>query len=107
LEPESAFRQKVLKDFKRWLDNYVTARIASATAAGFKKLPGKRDLAPFQWAAMFQVGGRSASDIAKEYNVTTDAVEDGIQSVLNLIALERRPVKRGRKPLAAARPRSE
>ena len=103
MEPESAFRRKVLKDFKRWLDNYVTARIASAKAAGFEKLPGKRDLAPFQWAAMFQVGGRSASDIAKEYNVTADAVEDGIQSVLSLIALERRAVKRGRKPLAAAR----
>lgn len=96
IEPESFFRNRVLKDFERWLDNYLEARIESARAAGLVKGPGKRELQHFVWAAKFQIEGMSVEKIAAEYransthSVTADGVRDAIERVLDLIHLERR-----------------
>ena len=104
METESTFRQRILRDFERWRDNHIAARIEAALAVGLVKVPGKRDLNHFIWTAMFQVGGASATKISRRFNVTVDAVESAIEGVLNLIQLERRAVKRGREPHRSASP---
>jgi hypothetical protein len=97
LEEEGGFRSRVSKDFKRWLDGYIAIRRESARKEGLIKAPGKRDLSHFIWAARYQVEGTPASDLAKEYNVTKEAVSEGINWVLDLIRLEPRVGRRGPK----------
>jgi hypothetical protein len=109
LEPECSFRDRIMKDFKRWLDTYVSSRRQSAQSAGLVPGPGKRDLQHFIWAAKYQVGGLSYTEIAKEHkkrgtHVTDDAVENAVKKLLDLIHLERRPPRRGPKGLIQKRP---
>lgn len=94
-EQEHSFRRRVSYDFKRWLDRYVAAQHDSARAAGLVKAPGRRDLARFVWAARYQVNGARTSDLAKQYNVSKEAVVEGINWVLKLIRLEPRRGCRG------------
>jgi hypothetical protein len=102
LEPEPHFRDRALRDFKRWLDGYVARQGESAVEAGFVPGPGKRDLARFAWAVKYQVEEAPTSELAKLYGVSKEAVTEGINWVLDVIRLEPRTGRRG--PKRGARP---
>jgi hypothetical protein len=97
VESESNFRTRMLKDFKRWLDSHIDDRKEAARKAGWVKGPGRRELSHFSWAVRFQVGKESAAQIARECNRSEEAVDDGVETVLAMIHLDRRPGLKGPK----------
>lgn len=96
LETKAQFRKRMCDAFARWMDNHIAGREESARAGGLEKTPGKSKLElHFRWAASYQIDEISPARLSKEYRVDKDTIEEGIQSALTLIHLERRPPKRG------------
>lgn len=96
LETASDFRKRMRSAFECWLDGHIAGREASARAAGLVPAPEKRKLVPqFTWLARYQVEKISSAKLGRDYNLTTATIEDGIESALKLIHLEKRPAERG------------
>jgi hypothetical protein len=101
LEPIPEFRRRVTQDFKRWLDHYIAVQGESARLTGLSKGPGKRNLVHFIWTAMYQIDELPATKIVnafKDNNVTAFAVEKAVATILDVIRLEPRPARPGRRP---------
>ena len=104
VETESQFRRRMQDGFDQWLERYIAERRESARSLGLIEVPGPRDAEHFEWAAQYQVGGKSASLIVKECkkgngrHISESGVEDAVQRVLDTIRIQRRPGKRGAKP---------
>jgi hypothetical protein len=96
LESEQQFRARVRSCFEVWLNRYTDGKKDAAGAAGFEEVPPDRELDHFYWTAKFQVERMTSAEIAKAAGRTKSAVEKGIDGVLKLINLEKRPVERGR-----------
>lgn len=95
-ETEQQFRRRMEESFSRWLDGHVADRRQSAYAAGLDEIPGKQKLLlHFTWAAKFQIEKVSPPKLAREWRVTKDTVDAGIDGALDLIGIERRPPQRG------------
>lgn len=65
---------------------------------GWKKITVKKEYKKhIEWAIRFQIKKESFSSIAREYNVYPSSVKKETESILKLIGLKKREVKRGRK----------
>lgn len=103
VETEAQFRRRMHDGLNEWLQGHITERRNYARSLGLVEVPGPRNPEHFEWAAQYQVGGKSASVIVNEfrqhgYHISESGVEDAIQRVLDTIRLQRRPGKRGSKP---------
>ncbi len=96
LEKKPEFRKRMCESFDRWLDTYMAERENAALAAGLLPTPEKRKLVlQFTWVARYQIEKTSSANLAREYRRKPATVDDGIDSGLELIHLEKRPAERG------------
>jgi hypothetical protein len=99
LETAPAFRKRMHDAFEQWLGKYVAAREKVALEAGLQRTPEKRQLVlQFTWLAKYQIDKVSPQRLAREYKRAVATVEEGIDTALELIQLEKRaPVRGGTK----------
>jgi hypothetical protein len=94
-ETKNDFRGRALSEFTRWLDDYISVKLSERAVGDLIPPPRKRELEHFVWLALYQVEGLSAREIAIECYKSEETVKDACERILRLIALRRRPGKRG------------
>lgn len=93
---EASHREHFIRNLDPVVKNYQDRVSQFYKALGYKPVNRQELLKHIEWTVAFQVSGETFTDIASSANVQPQAISKEVNSVLKLIGLDRRLVKRGR-----------